>query len=267
MPAERPTLKSNENRRSNKPIMEKRRRARINSCLNELKTLILEALKKDPARHSKLEKADILEMTVKHLQNLQRQQTAFSAVNSPNVSNKFQAGYNECANEVSRYIRQINGVDPQAQQRLLSHLSNCIEFINRNPTSQPLNVRVNTLIETQIGQLTPQTPNSTEKTSPSSTPIGFHLVPARIVNGEFALVLPPPSTLPSCTVIRNQSDHNGGNLLNQRSNLLTYATPVPMVPPTFPEENLKINDLEPMDLCSVSHTSRVMTLKKPWRPW
>ena len=51
-------------RRSNKPIMEKRRRARINNCLNELKTLILDATKKDPARHSKLEKADILEKTV-----------------------------------------------------------------------------------------------------------------------------------------------------------------------------------------------------------
>lgn len=32
---------------SNKPIMEKRRRARINNCLNELKALILDATKKD----------------------------------------------------------------------------------------------------------------------------------------------------------------------------------------------------------------------------
>lgn len=32
---------------SNKPMMEKKRRARINHCLNELKTLILDAMKKD----------------------------------------------------------------------------------------------------------------------------------------------------------------------------------------------------------------------------
>lgn len=32
---------------THKPIMEKRRRARINQCLNEIKTLILEAMKKD----------------------------------------------------------------------------------------------------------------------------------------------------------------------------------------------------------------------------
>lgn len=82
--------------------MEKRRRARINESLGQLKTLILDALKKDvsfpiraphvcqpehervrltrcvslpqSSRHSKLEKADILEMTVKHLRNLQRAQ-------------------------------------------------------------------------------------------------------------------------------------------------------------------------------------------------
>lgn len=32
---------------SNKPIMEKKRRARINNCLNELKNLLLEAMRKD----------------------------------------------------------------------------------------------------------------------------------------------------------------------------------------------------------------------------
>ncbi|KAG8034210.1 hypothetical protein G9C98_001295 [Cotesia typhae] len=41
------TRRTGENRRSNKPIMEKRRRARINNCLNDLKTLILDAMKKD----------------------------------------------------------------------------------------------------------------------------------------------------------------------------------------------------------------------------
>ncbi|MPC33203.1 Protein deadpan [Portunus trituberculatus] len=50
-------LSKAELRKSNKPIMEKRRRARINTCLNELKTLILDAMRKDsqfsqPARVS-----------------------------------------------------------------------------------------------------------------------------------------------------------------------------------------------------------------------
>ncbi|XP_053433307.1 transcription factor HES-4 isoform X2 [Nycticebus coucang] len=57
-----------------KPVMEKRRQARINESLAQLKTLILNALRKESSRHSKLEKADILEMTVRHLQHLRRVQ-------------------------------------------------------------------------------------------------------------------------------------------------------------------------------------------------
>lgn len=56
-------------RKCNKPIMEKKRRARINQCLNQLKALILEN-DSDRSRHSKLEKADILEMTLRYVQAL-----------------------------------------------------------------------------------------------------------------------------------------------------------------------------------------------------
>ena len=56
-----------------KPLVEKLRRERINSSIEQLKSLLgPEFLKQQP--DSKLEKADILEMTVKHLRNLQRVQ-------------------------------------------------------------------------------------------------------------------------------------------------------------------------------------------------
>ncbi|KAL1269213.1 hypothetical protein QQF64_031502, partial [Cirrhinus molitorella] len=53
-----------------KPLMEKKRRARINTCLNQLKTF-LESVCSNNIRKRKLEKADILELTVKHLMHLQ----------------------------------------------------------------------------------------------------------------------------------------------------------------------------------------------------
>ncbi|XP_053963712.1 protein deadpan isoform X1 [Anastrepha ludens] len=118
-------LSKAELRKTNKPIMEKRRRARINHCLNELKTLILEAMKKDPARHTKLEKADILEMTVKHLQSVQRQQLNMAIQTDPTVVHKFKTGFIECAEEVNRYINQLDGVDAIVRQRLTNHLNNC----------------------------------------------------------------------------------------------------------------------------------------------
>ncbi|CAN7987527.1 unnamed protein product, partial [Ixodes pacificus] len=59
-----------------KPLMEKRRRARINRCLSQLKALLVDSSKPESfvlaqsPRHARLEKADILEMTVNHLQAL-----------------------------------------------------------------------------------------------------------------------------------------------------------------------------------------------------
>uniref|UniRef100_A0A8C6PZZ8 Hes family bHLH transcription factor 2 n=1 Tax=Nothobranchius furzeri TaxID=105023 RepID=A0A8C6PZZ8_NOTFU len=61
---------ANELRKTLKPLLEKRRRARINDSLSHLKSLILPLIGKDNARYSKLEKADILEMTVRFLRDL-----------------------------------------------------------------------------------------------------------------------------------------------------------------------------------------------------
>uniref|UniRef100_A0A8C0K5R9 BHLH domain-containing protein n=1 Tax=Canis lupus dingo TaxID=286419 RepID=A0A8C0K5R9_CANLU len=57
-------------RKSLKPLLEKRRRARINASLRQLKGLILPLLGRESSHYSKLEKADILEMTVRFLREL-----------------------------------------------------------------------------------------------------------------------------------------------------------------------------------------------------
>ncbi|XP_013403236.1 transcription factor HES-1-like isoform X1 [Lingula anatina] len=106
--------------------MEKRRRARINASLAELKALLLEVMKREGSRHSKMEKADILEMTVRHLRHIQRQQFAAVANSDPTVLNKYNAGFNECTSEVSRYLHSIEGVDPDIRARVLDHLATCV---------------------------------------------------------------------------------------------------------------------------------------------
>ncbi|KAM9832670.1 hairy-related 6 [Neosynchiropus ocellatus] len=121
---------ASEHRKSSKPIMEKRRRARINESLGQLKTLILDALKKDSSRHSKLEKADILEMTVKHLRNLQRAQMTAALNTDPTVLGKYRAGFSECMNEVTRFLSTCEGVNTEVRTRLLGHLANCMTQIN-----------------------------------------------------------------------------------------------------------------------------------------
>ncbi|KAM3957556.1 uncharacterized protein ACR2FA_000562 [Aphomia sociella] len=116
-------------RKTNKPIMEKKRRARINHCLNELKDLLLDGSDKDPTRHSKLEKADILELTVKHLQTLQRQQLAAAIAADPAVLHRFKAGFGDCAVEVRRYLSRLASVPTGLRHRLGNHLNSCINGI------------------------------------------------------------------------------------------------------------------------------------------
>lgn len=71
-----------------KPVVEKLRRERINSSIEQLKSLLCaEFLQQQP--DSKLEKADILEMTVTFLTRLQQQKTHFlsqSHMKSPQQS-------------------------------------------------------------------------------------------------------------------------------------------------------------------------------------
>ncbi|RWS00402.1 deadpan-like protein, partial [Dinothrombium tinctorium] len=121
---------ASEHRKATKPLMEKRRRARINNSLNILKSLILDATNKDPSRHSKLEKADILEMTVRHIKDWQKRLATEAIVCDPNVRSKFKAGYSECALEVKRFLSSQNDVDDRLKQRLINHLSLCETSVN-----------------------------------------------------------------------------------------------------------------------------------------
>nr|AGS55446.1 hairy enhancer of split 12 [Platynereis dumerilii] len=54
-------------RKFKKHMVEKRRRNRINYALDQLKKIVLNGLQKDPSQYDKMEKADILDLTVSYL--------------------------------------------------------------------------------------------------------------------------------------------------------------------------------------------------------
>ncbi|KAL1428714.1 hypothetical protein MTO96_003055 [Rhipicephalus appendiculatus] len=114
-----------------KPLMEKRRRARINRCLNQLKAFLVDPSKPESPRQSKLEKADILEMTVCHLQALHRQRRTARLLDDPEVRHKFRAGFEECILEIRRFLCSLAEQQHQAtpcfdpvasRERILGHL-------------------------------------------------------------------------------------------------------------------------------------------------
>ncbi|KAK2822151.1 hypothetical protein Q5P01_022216 [Channa striata] len=190
-----------DNRKSSKPIMEKRRRARINESLGQLKTLILDALKKDSSRHSKLEKADILEMTVKHLRNLQRLQITAAVNTDPSVLGKYRAGFSECVGEVTRFLSTCEGVDTEVRTRLLSHLAVCVTQINPvtfyGAHSSALGLgQTSTQIPAASASQMPCKSGSAIHVSPETMKFygGFQVVPTP--DGQFAFLVPSAALAP-----------------------------------------------------------------------
>merc|ERR1712106_467122 len=133
-----PMSRTDQYRKVMKPLIERKRRARINACLDELKDLMVFALQTEGESISKLEKADVLELTVKHLRKLKRQQML--TVNPSLDMDRFHAGYTTCATEVSRSLA-ATGVDVALGSRLLSHLGQKLQVIESQRVV-PLSVRV-----------------------------------------------------------------------------------------------------------------------------
>ena len=128
-----PISRSLEYRKVMKPLLERKRRARINKCLDELKELMMSVLVDDGENSSKLEKADILEVTVNYLNKLK---SSDSLVLTPSVtySHRFRNGFSACASEVSRFLSTPGlGVDRRAVDHVLSQMSNSVRIVDNLP--------------------------------------------------------------------------------------------------------------------------------------
>lgn len=123
--SEEPISRTYQYRKVMKPMLERKRRARINRCLDELKELMVTALQSEGENVSKLEKADILELTVRHLHSLKRQQQLVPADQS--YADRFRAGFTQCAQEVSQFLTApAEVIEPNAGRKLLQHLGACV---------------------------------------------------------------------------------------------------------------------------------------------
>ena len=118
-----------------KPMLERKRRARINKCIDQLKDLMVVALQKDGESITKLEKADVLELTVRHLRKL-KSHGALGLTSPTTHAERYRAGYSFCAGEISKYMTSgVAGVDVTVSARLLHHLSYCIRNLESVPPS------------------------------------------------------------------------------------------------------------------------------------
>ena len=78
-------------------------------------------------------------MTVKHLRSVQCQQLALAAAADSTVVGKYRAGFSECAQEVTRYLSQVDGLSPDTRGRLMQHLGSCVQRMQLAvPTNSPM---------------------------------------------------------------------------------------------------------------------------------
>ncbi|CAC5377678.1 Hairy and enhancer of split-related protein helt,Hairy and enhancer of split-related protein HELT [Mytilus coruscus] len=111
-------------------VIEKKRRDRINSCLSELSQTVPAAFSKQTS--GKLEKAEILEMTVEYLRAIQATELGIRVENGDWYSSEiwtdfmqhYQTGYNDCIREIMRYMMDVEGLNVHDQRcaRMMSYL-------------------------------------------------------------------------------------------------------------------------------------------------
>ncbi|XP_054138358.1 transcription cofactor HES-6-like [Melozone crissalis] len=129
-------------RRTRKPLVEKKRRARINESLRELRLLLA-----DSEFQAKLENAEVLERTVRRVRAVLerrgrgecgpggRRGAPGPARASPaplsvpgggrrllEASERFAAGYIQCMHEVHTFVSSCPGIDATTAAELLNHL-------------------------------------------------------------------------------------------------------------------------------------------------
>ncbi|XP_060761197.1 transcription cofactor HES-6-like [Neoarius graeffei] len=106
-------------RKMRKPLVEKKRRARINESLQELRGLLT-----DTELHAKLENAEVLELTVKRVESILRDRTPDPEADrmGGEVSERFTAGYIQCMHEVHTFVSTCPGIDAPVAAELLNHL-------------------------------------------------------------------------------------------------------------------------------------------------
>ncbi|XP_075047357.1 LOW QUALITY PROTEIN: transcription factor HES-2 [Mixophyes fleayi] len=158
---------ASELRKTLKPLMEKRRRARINESLNQLKTLILPLIGKDNSRYSKLEKADILEMTVRFLKDIPPVQTQNSA-------DKYREGYRACLDRLTGILNKSNVIAGETCCRLLEQLHKgpevCCQDCTKSPSAKHSSPRIVLHLTPKRSQISSPSPNQPPTQRPAPSP-------------------------------------------------------------------------------------------------
>ncbi|XP_073407722.1 transcription factor HES-7-like [Dendrobates tinctorius] len=113
-----------------KPVVEKQRRDRINRSLDEMRVLLLNLTGNQKLRNPKMEKADILELTVIYVQNVTRMKTHEPQRWVSPAEKFYLSGFRDCLDRTEDFIQDIS---PTAKARFLDELQTHLQHRLRFP--------------------------------------------------------------------------------------------------------------------------------------
>lgn len=268
-------------RKRRRGIIEKRRRDRINNSLSELRRLVPSAFEKQGS--AKLEKAEILQMTVDHLKMLHAA-GGKGYFDAHALAMDYRGlGFRECLAETARYLSIIEGLDSTdpLRIRLVSHLNNYASQREAHsglshlawgsafgsPPAAHLTHSLHLLQHQPTASATPQSAlasSTTTSASPSasSPPTDSHLPGRRsgsmTPHSEQAALRVPPTTAAPTPVLHPA---------------LVPATASKLSPPlisslsAFPFPFSAFPLISPTTATTISTSAPASSVGKPYRPW
>ncbi|XP_031152128.1 hairy/enhancer-of-split related with YRPW motif protein 1 [Sander lucioperca] len=273
-------------RKRRRGIIEKRRRDRINNSLSELRRLVPSAFEKQGS--AKLEKAEILQMTVDHLKMLHAA-GGKGYFDAHALAMDYRGlGFRECLAETARYLSIIEGLDgtDPLRIRLVSHLNNYASQREAHSGlshlawgsafgSPPAHMTHTLLLQHQQGAplaplprsttSSPQTPLSSTSTSSSSSSSSSSSVADTHVPGRRSsatphsdqgpIRVPPttaaPATVPHPALVSSSASKLSPPLLSSLSAFPFPFSAFPIISPTT----------------AISAPVPTSSVGKPYRPW
>ncbi|XP_068598559.1 class E basic helix-loop-helix protein 40-like [Brachionichthys hirsutus] len=158
-------------------LIEKKRRDRINECIAQLKDLLPEHLKLTTLGH--LEKAVVLELTLKHVKTLtclleQQQQKILALQNGvqidpPPVSQEkseemFRSGFHVCTREILQYLANHEADEDFTPSHVINHLHKLASEVLQSP------VRPRTPLSSHPEEIAAYRQHQPHKETPTSLP-------------------------------------------------------------------------------------------------
>lgn len=187
-------------RKVRKPLVEKKRRARINESLQELRGLLA-----DTDFHAKMENAEVLELTVKKVEDILKNRNQESERLNREASERFAAGYIQCMHEVHMFVSSCPGIDANVAAELLNHLLECMP-LNEDHLQDVMDL----ISDTHNSSISSSSSSSTWGNGSS----GDSLCSSTMIAspGDSAILSPAPSTISSedlCSDLDDtDSEHN-----------------------------------------------------------